>query len=131
MGEGVIPNDVSGLDGFADDVWALLNMAADTEKGGVHAVSGEDFEQGPSVRDVGAVVEGEGELARAAWQSGEGWTTPLGGRRYGLVAGSGGCGRDGGSGEGKANHARIVTGFRIFNSDCDWKIRALMGNRQV
>ena len=70
-----------------------MDVAADQKKGCVDVVVGEDFEQAQGVRVVGAVVVGEGELARIPGQAGEGFSVPLAGGGHGLVAGGdgGGC----------------------------------------
>ena len=77
MSEGVVADDVAGLDDFADDFRTLLDVASDQKKSCVHVVLGEDFQQAQGVRIVGAVVVGERDLARAARQSGEGLPIPL------------------------------------------------------
>jgi hypothetical protein len=41
---GVIADDVAGVENLADDFGALLSVAADQEKSGVHAMSGEDIQ---------------------------------------------------------------------------------------
>ena len=91
MSEGVIADGVSGLNDGAGDFWALVDVAADQKKSCVDIVAGEDVEQAKSVWVVGAVVIGEGELARTLGQASEGFSIPLAGWGHGLVAG-GGCG---------------------------------------
>ena len=65
MREGVIADHVSGLDDFADDVGALLDVASNHEKGCVYVVLREDFEQAQRVRIVGAVVVSQRDLPGA------------------------------------------------------------------
>ena len=93
MREGVVADDVAGVDNFAGDFRTLLHVASDQKKSRVHAVFGEDFEQAQRVRIVGAVVVGQRDLTRAARQAGESLPIPLPRRRHGLIAGgNSGCG---------------------------------------
>jgi len=58
MSEGVIADDVAGLDNLADDLRMLLHVAPDQEKSRVYIVFRQDFEQAQGVRIVGTVVVG-------------------------------------------------------------------------
>jgi len=108
MSEGVVANDVAGLDEGASDFGMLANVQSDQKKSGVDVMFGEDFEELQSVGGVGAVIVGEGELAGGARQSGKSLAIPLAGRRHGLVTGGYG-GRSGdGAGEGEGEHVGIV-----------------------
>lgn len=64
MSEGVIADDVTGVDNLAGEIGALLDIASDEKESRLNLVFGEDFEQAQSVRVVGAIVVGESELAR-------------------------------------------------------------------
>ena len=108
LGEGVVADDVAGLDEGASDFGMLANVESDQKKSCVDVVFGEDFEKSQTVQGVGAVIVGEGELAGGARQSGESLAIPLAGRRHGLVTGGNrGCGGDGAS-EGEGEHVGIV-----------------------
>ena len=56
MREGVVADDVAGLDDFAGDFGALLDVASDQEESCVYVVLREDFEKAQRVRIVGPVV---------------------------------------------------------------------------
>ena len=108
MREGVVADDVASLGNFAGDLGTLLYVASDEEKSRVNAMFGEDLEQAQGVGVVGPVVVGEGDLARAMWESGESLSIPLSCRGHGLVAdGDSGCG-GGDAGQGQSEHAGIV-----------------------
>src|ERR1700693_2834166 len=100
MSEGVVADDVSGLDDLAGNLRLLVDVASDQKKSCVYVVFCENFEQAQGVRVVGAVVVGECELARSGGQSGEGFSVPLRSWSHGLVACENrGCsGDDGGEG---------------------------------
>ena len=104
----MVTYDVAGLNNCADDLWTLLDVAADQKKSCVHAVFGKNIEQSQSVRVVGAVVVSQCELARGARESGESLAIPLTCRRHGLVTGG-----DDGRGanrasQGEGEHVGIV-----------------------
>ena len=107
MREGVVADNVAGLDDFAGDFRTLPHIASNQKKSRVHVVLGENFQQAQRVRIVGAVVVGQRDLPRSARQSREGSPIPLPRRRHGLITrGNGGRGGDGSQGEGE--HAGIV-----------------------
>src|SRR6202035_4264772 len=111
MGEGVVADDVASSNNFASDIRTFFNVAPDQEESCVDAVFSEDVKQVLSVRVIGAIVVGEGELARAVARSCESFAVPLPRRRHGLVARSnGGCGGDG-AGQGESEHAGLVNGL--------------------
>ncbi len=56
MSEGVVTDNVAGLDDLAGNLGLLLDVASNQEKSGVHVVLCEDFQQAQGVRVVGAVV---------------------------------------------------------------------------
>ena len=66
MAPGVIADEVSGVGDAANELRLGLGKLADHEERGAHIVLGEDVEQTRRPGGVGAVVEGEGELAGAA-----------------------------------------------------------------
>jgi hypothetical protein len=59
----VIADNVSGGSDLADDIGALGDIATDQEEGGADLVTVQNFEQARGPRIVGAIVEGEGQLA--------------------------------------------------------------------
>ena len=73
MSEGVVPDHMSGLHQFANDVRPLLHIASDQKKRGVNIVPGQNVQQAQGVRIVGPIIVGERQLLRSAAQSGEGW----------------------------------------------------------
>src|SRR5580700_4220002 len=85
MCEGVVADDVAGLDDFAGELGALLDIPSDQKKSRADVVLGEDLQQAQRVRVVGTIVVGQGELLCAARQAGEGAAVPLSGGRHGLV----------------------------------------------
>ena len=89
----MVTNDVAGLSDGAGDFRMLSDVTSDEEKSCVHVVFGEDVEKAQSVRVVGAVVVGEGELAGVVAKAGKSLSAPLGGWSDGLIArGDGDCG---------------------------------------
>ncbi len=66
MREGVIADDVAGLDNLAGDFRALLYVASDQKKSRLNTVSGENFQQAQGMKIIGTVVVSQGELPRAA-----------------------------------------------------------------
>ena len=96
MGEGVVADNVAGLDDRAGNLRLLLDVASNQKKSGVNVVFREDFQQALGVRVVGAIVVGQCDLARAARQSDESSSIPLRRRGHGLITrGNRGCGSDG------------------------------------
>ena len=65
MGPGMVADEVTGGDDLADEGGFCLSAAADEKKGGADTAAGEKFEEAGGPDGVGAVVEGEGQLAGA------------------------------------------------------------------
>ena len=108
MGDGVVADDVAGLDNFADDFRMLPHVVSDQKESGVDAVPREDFQQTQRVRVVGAVIIGEGDLMGGTGESDESFPVPLRRRRHRLVRGCSG-GSDGDSGgQDWGEHGGIV-----------------------
>jgi len=112
MGEGVVADDVAGLDDLAGELGALVDVASDQEKSCVDIVLREDFQQAQGVWVVGAIIVSQCELPGSARQAGEGAAEPLSGGRHGLVAG-GGQGGGGCRGEHGSEHGGIVKDWVI------------------
>jgi len=90
--EGVIADCMSGSGELANDIGALLDMAADEKECGSDVVLGQDFQQVECMRIVWSVVVCEGELPASAREAREGAAVPLAGGSHGLVTGgNGGC----------------------------------------
>ncbi len=109
MGEGVIADDVAGLDNFSGDLRMLTHVAADEKKSRMDAVQGKDFKKALGMGVVGSVVVGEGDLASAARRAAESFSVPLPGRRHGLVTRRDRRGESG-AGDDVAEHGSIVMG---------------------
>jgi len=63
MGEGVVADDVAGVDNLADHLRMLQYIASDQEKGCADVMLREDFEQAWCVRVVRSVVVGQSDLS--------------------------------------------------------------------
>ena len=107
----MVPDHVSGLHQFTNNVGALLDVTADQKKCGMNIMPGQDFQQTQSMRIVGAVIVSERQLFLAALQPGERPSEQLPGWRHGLVAHGGSGGDCGGGGEVAVHSAR----------DCKWE----------
>src|SRR5215469_24187 len=87
MREGVVADDVSGLDDSANNIGALADVASNLKKSCPHLMLYENFEQAQRVWVVGAVVVGERKLLYAARKAGKGASVPLAGGSHGLISG--------------------------------------------
>lgn len=86
MCKGVIADHVAGLHEVADDVGALLDIAADQKKSRADVVTRKNLQQAKGVRVVWAVVVSERELLHPTRKAGECAAVPLAGGRHRLVA---------------------------------------------
>ena len=113
MREGMIADNVAGLDNLAHDVRTLLHVASNQKKSCVNPVPGEDLQQTQGVRIVGAVVVSQRNLARSARQSRESASIPLPRRRHGLITRRSSSRSRDGTGQSKPKHAGIVNGLIV------------------
>lgn len=119
MREGVVADDVTGLNEFAREFGTLPHVVSDQKKSCANVVLRKNLEQPECLRIIRAVIEGQGELAGAGQESGECLSVPLRGRRHGLITGGNRGGeRDGCA--GKTKHKGIVTSLPI----ADFQLKA-------
>ena len=96
----MVPDYVSTTGDFGNDVRSLADVTADEKERGMNVMAGENIEQMESVRIVGSIVEGQGNLLRAARAAAKSASKPLAGGGHGLVS-SGGCCDYGRSGDSR------------------------------
>ncbi len=64
---GMIADEVAGIRDAMRQLWFCSSEFSDHEEGGAHVVFGKDVEKTRRPCGVGAIVEGESELAGEAW----------------------------------------------------------------